>query len=281
MFSRLQKAETLLLPKDVMQTKLSEMKASYTAEFVFQDDAGNLQLTMAWERNDDLVGGGFELLPQNRRWIRLDRDTGKATEMVDMILTDLHTGSAWDFDIKTSHTVTPDRVPGDLKQFHNGVKIFIKDSDELPVIKHESSHQRSLISIKVSAVYRYSIKATDYTLELSNYQLKEFGQRSTLYAEPEVKLWEPRWGLSVYRTDWDNRFSENERLKVSEKTKWKDEFEEWFPAEASFDSTEGDDGFKQLLERLGEIEKIVRDPVEEVETSEFGSPDVGVGGRIE
>lgn len=223
---------------------------------MFKDEGGNLQLTMSWSRHEDLEGDGYHLVESQEKWTRLDRDTGKPADLVEMIFPDLHTGSAWNFDIKTSQAVPPERVPDELRKFSKRVKISTKQTDGLPSIT--CSHKRSPISIRVSAVYRYSIKDTDYTLELSHSQVKEIATREFLHSDPTSKLNEPRWSLNVYRTEWDNLFALNERLKVSEKANWNDEFEEWFPEESSWEKDGSEDGFKQLLGKLGEIEKVVR-----------------------
>ncbi|CZT17108.1 uncharacterized protein RCC_02940 [Ramularia collo-cygni] len=254
--SNLQKGEKVLLPHDPMKSGLCEVRPTYSADFVFKDEAGNLQLTMSWSRNEDLEGGGFQLVPNGENWTRLDRDTGKATDMVDLIMTDLHTGSAWDFEIKTSHDVPPDRVPPELRKFAKGVKITVPPADDLPCI--ELTHSIGPIYMRRSAVYLYNIKSTDYTVELLHFQVKERALSDPSNSDSTFKLRQPRWSLSVYRTDWDNQFAQNERLKVSDKATWNDDFEVWFPQEASFDQAGSEAGFNQLLQRLGEVEKVVK-----------------------
>lgn len=93
-------------------------------------------------------------------------------------------------------------------------------------------------------------------LELSRFQIREEHHPELPNSDAKIKLYEKRWSLCAYRREWDNHFARNERLKIGDKADWLDDFEEWFPPETS---RAGDDGFQQLMQKLGMIERVVRE----------------------
>lgn len=258
MLARLQDAGDLLQPFDAMQTGLHEVKPSYSVDFVFKIEAGYFQLSKSWDRIENAKGSGFKLFLKEEKWLRLDRDTGKAADLFDLVNTDLWTGSAWQFDIKTSGALENLRIPAELRKFSQKVRISIRPELDEPSVTW--SHSFCPGFVRQSTVYRYIVSETDYTLELSHFQIQEVVPRDspTAASETKINVYEKRWGLNVYRKDWDTSFARNERLQIAEEAKWNDDFNEWFPSRLSDQGANGEDGFEVLLEKLSSIEKVVR-----------------------
>lgn len=242
------------MPHDNTLSRLSEVEPVYSVDFVFRQVVGVLQLTMAWAQIRDGAGVGFHPVPIKTTWVRLDRDTGKATDLVDMNLVDLHTGSAWNFDIKTSQAMGTLRVPEALTRFSERVSISINQTDGHPFVTWRPGV--SPVSVKESTIYLYRINKSDYTLELSHFQTQNIDSDQLPAGDTAVEMYEKRWSVNVYRTEWDNEFAKNERLKISEKAEWDGTSAEWFPADDSYEG--GGDGFKQLLQKLKDVEYLIR-----------------------
>ncbi|RMY66616.1 hypothetical protein D0863_08324 [Hortaea werneckii] len=264
-------AGSLLSPLDSMLSKLHEVRPTFFAEFTFHDSAGDLCLKIEWHealehRNSDKV----EFVEKERKWTRFERDSGNATPLLDINLTDLNSGWAWQFDILASQPVDARKVPNTLQNFANSVRV-----DAVPAAKLKTKDPfvlrynalSNLVHVQERTCYRYVIANSEFNLEISRFQNRIHHPRPSMAAprnaahassraEPDIS--EPRWSLSVYREEWGKLFNENERLPVGQGVEWKGEMAKWFPADIGSEASEKEDkGWSQLMDNLGQIEAMI------------------------
>jgi hypothetical protein len=249
----LQQAESLLTPLDPQQHDLSEVDPMFSAYFVFTDKAGDLRLSMAWRVAFGTGPSKPEFDVVKMQWTRLDVDSGEAMRLVDINLTDLQDGSSWNIELSTEKPVPNDKLPPALRWFAQKVKISpdavaIQDPLRAFVVYPPNPAMRRM---QESRDYHYGLSYTDYTLELSRYQVKD------TVPGHEHQTFEPRWSLGVYRTAWHTNFAHNQNLKVGESAPWSGDMEEWFPRDIGGPDTE-QDVFSQLLKKLERVEAVVR-----------------------
>ena len=252
---------TLSCAKDILTPQNHEghhVKPVYSAVFTFGDAAGDLRLTASWEIFEDTGSSSF-------KWARLERDTGAPSTILDISLTDLNTGMAWQFDCQAAQPVSNDHVPKPLQDFAESVRIDLneaqKASTDKPFVTHRP-YVGHLKSVQQRTTYRYNIASSEYTLELTRFQTRTFPPRkSTFLPAPEATVYEPRCGLSVYRGKWDLDFTDNERLEIGQRADWSHDVDTWFPkdvADSSGDEKESASaGFGQLMEKLKVIGRLV------------------------
>ncbi|SMQ46373.1 unnamed protein product [Zymoseptoria tritici ST99CH_3D7] len=256
----LQKADDMLTPQDALQHDLSAVAPVFSADFIFQNDAGDLHLAMTWHIAVDSDPNTPELEVGKKQWTRLDVDSGNATKLLDISLTDLQNGSAWSFDLSTEKPVSEDKLPQSLVRFAKSAHISrdaLKRQDPMRPFVVYTPHS-AMRWMRERTDYRYGIIGTDYTLELSKYQVKD------LTPGQEHRLFEPRWSLDVYRTAWDTNLAHNQNLRIGETASWTSDMKEWFPrdiggpdADAEEDAA-GVDGFIQLMKKLERVEALIR-----------------------
>lgn len=221
---------------------------------------------MTWLETSESETDKLEFGESTKEWTRLDRDTGHATKLVDVSMTDPHNGSAWQFEMLSSEVVEHSKLPRELRHFADRVRI------DPMAVRNKKSDDKSFITfnpfvqpktVRQMIRYQYGIKGTDYTLELSQFQDWVYAARKSMADAVEPTVFEPRWGLSVFRVEWDTMFTKNARLTIGASADWTDEMENWFPQDwVPDDDDEGkQDGFGQLLRKLAKIEKLVREPV--------------------
>ena len=251
-----------------MDDDLKDVQPTFAAFFQFEDRTGDLCLLKSWHLDEDAQGNATQLVEEKDRWSRLDRDTGKANHLVDMALTDLHTGNAWQFDVTATRAVDEDKIDEVYTNFAKRVKIepglalefanenFVRWAQVIP-----------LKTMRQEVHYRYNIRKTDYVLDLVHFQNNEFpaGQTSVKHLTP--KTFESCWGLSVSRADWGTMFSKNERLPIGTHADWQDDMETWFP-QFGYNTADGTDGFLQLVDKLEQIEKLFQAQPEQSPTSQ-------------
>ncbi|KXT01537.1 hypothetical protein AC578_4548 [Pseudocercospora eumusae] len=253
-------ASDLLIPHGAMTTSLRDVKPVFAATFVFDDANGALQLHMSWHELEEGKADGPEYLLEQAKWTRLDRDTNRPTPLLDMSLTDLHTGSAWQFEIAASRSVEEYKVPQNLRDFASRVTIdpiqAVKQSADKSFVRYNPFIR--VRSFRQEISFRYNILNSDYTLELKRFQDRIFSTPQTLVEKQKVTVYEARWGVNVFRTDWDTAFSKNESLPIGEAADWDDTFEVVFPSDIGPDVEDDGDGFEQLLGKLDRIAALVR-----------------------
>lgn len=273
----LQQAEDLLSPQDPLTETLDRIKPILTASFIIGDDAGDLRLVMSFQEtdcdNDKLVCNAI-----CRKWTRLDRDSHAPDALLDVSVTDLTDGSAWQFDISATQAVEESRLPSQLIAFADSIRID-------PVIARKQSTTESFIrmspnyalkSVHHRISYLYCIGRSSYTLELTRFQDKMHPDRmSSVGARSGPVLYEPRWSVTIYSTGWDTELGAHESLAVGAAADWKADFETWFPddllpsSKASTDELPSGSGFEGLMEKLKFVEDMLKKPEEDL-----------VGGRI-
>ncbi|KAI6898442.1 hypothetical protein KC318_g11583 [Hortaea werneckii] len=238
---------------DSALSNLHEVKPTFSANFMFQDSADRV-----------------EYVEKERKWTRFERDSGNSTPLLDINLTDLKSGWAWQFDILASQPVDERKVPDTLQKFANCIRIHA-----LSAAKHKGKDPfvlrytvlSNLINVQERTCYSYVIANSEFNLEISRFQNRiyhpcpsmaapEDGPRTSSRAGPDT--YEPRWSLSVYRQAWDTLFNENERLPVGQGVEWKSDMATWFPADIGSEMSEKEDvGWSQLMDNLGHIEAMI------------------------
>lgn len=237
-----------------MMSNLSDVLPKYSAVFVFEDPKkGNLQLSMTWGETTEPDEDELQFSTPTIEWARLDRDTGRATELMEMSWMDLQSGFAWQFEILATQAEDASKMPEDFKRFAQNVQFDAVAAKQQPPTKPFviCRFPLPLRTLRQSIKHHYGIVGTDYTLEISQFQDREY-QRGG--GDAHVKVYEPRWGLGVFYSKWDNTFGQNERLPIGQGAKWDDDMDEWFPAEKHVKEP----GFPHLVEQLGKIEELVR-----------------------
>ncbi|EME49252.1 hypothetical protein DOTSEDRAFT_58497 [Dothistroma septosporum NZE10] len=261
---KLQRADDILSPQDAITEHLIDVRPSYAADFVFDNSKGDLCLRVTWLQSSDSETNELEFGEPTKEWICLDRDTGHATKLVDVSLTDPQNGSAWQFEMLSSEVVEHSKLPHELRRFANRIRID-------PVALRKKANDQSFVvfnpfvqpkMVRQMIRYQYGIKGTDYTLELSQFQDRIYAARKSVADNVVPTVYEPRWGLNVFRIEWDTMFTKNARLTIGASADWGDDMENWFPQDwdPDVDDVGGHDGFGQLLRKLMKIEKLVREP---------------------
>lgn len=249
-------ADSLLSPQGALTERLRDVLPVYRASFILSDPEdpvkGDLHLFLEFDEIREEGAQKPHFLERTRRWTRSDPDSGTVIKLVDMSLTDLHTGSAWQFELTRGDSLDPKHLSRTLTAFANGVRIdasaALARNHQKPLVKFNPFVQ--LKSFRQSMVYQYAINESDYTLELAHFQDREYTQ-----AERGLpRVYEPRWSVNVLRVEWDTMFAKNERLAIGASADWDDDIDNWFPK--AWGSDEG--GFALLMRKLGLIEKLVR-----------------------
>ncbi|KAI7277584.1 hypothetical protein KC345_g6537 [Hortaea werneckii] len=266
-----QHAGSLLSPLESTISELHEVKPTFFADFTFHDSAGDLCLKIEWHealehRNADKV----EYVEETRKWTRFERDSGNATPLLDINLTDLNSGWAWQFDILASQPVDEKKVPDMLQKFANSIRI-----DAVPAAKLKTKDPfvlrynalSNLVHVQERTCYRYVIANSEFNLEISRFQNRIYHPRPSVAAPEGVPrtssraapdTYEPRWSLSVYSQAWDTFFNQNERLPVGQGVEWRNDMASWFPADIGSEASEQEDvGWSQLMDNLGQIEAMI------------------------
>ncbi|KAI6863955.1 hypothetical protein KC338_g5692 [Hortaea werneckii] len=264
-------AGTLLSPLESTISELHEVKPTFSADFTFHDSAGDLCLKIEWhEALEHKNSARVEYVEKTRKWARFERDSGNATPLLDINLTDLNSGWAWQFDILASQPVDERKVHKTLQNFANSVRV-----DAVPAAKLKTKDPfvlrynalSNLIHVQERTCYSYVIANSEFNLEISRFQNRTYHARPSMAAPknaaptssraaPDTS--EPRWSLSVYCEAWAKLFNENERLPVGQGVEWKGEMAKWFPGDIGSEASEKEDkGWSQLMDNLGQIEAMI------------------------
>ena len=259
-----QEADDFLAPQDAMTRDLADVKPVYSAIFTFADEGGDFRLFMSWMETQDASCESVTFEPIANKWTRLERDSATPSSLVDMSLTDLNTGLAWQFDIQVARPVDKSRLPKTLIDFAYSVRIDAKEAHKVNSDKSFIIHKPyvgHLKSIQQQVSYRYYLIPSDYTLELARFQNRSFPPRkSTVLPLGEATVQEPRWSVQVWRGEWDKEFTENENLAIGEQVDWRDDGDTWFPEDLN-SSAHGNigAGFRELMKKLKRVGKMVRE----------------------
>lgn len=254
----------LLAPEDALLNDLATVKPSYAVTFIFDDALGDVRLTMSWSEAVQFEIGKSPFALDAVSWARLDRDTGTAQKLIDMSLLELTTGTAWAFELTACRALDEARIPKELRNFPAKVQLdpavaFDWTTDKCFVLYNPFRQPKF---IRQETRYRYNLLDTDCTFELSRYQDRSYPVRQSLLAQPVPTVIEPCWSLNVFRPDWDTTLARNQKLAIGDKVDWEDDLQNWFPEEFGSGAVAGADGFEQLVNKLTQIESIVRDSQE-------------------
>lgn len=267
---RLKTAANLLVPDNLMVTSLQDVKPVYSAVYTFADPSGDLRYTINWKEMDsDSVRPEFDAIP--RGWVRLDLDTREPRALFDVALTNLSVGSLTDLNAATSVALTNlnaasswrfgidayppavTGVPKDLNKFVKAICFDAKRALDLDLQFALCGDQPNLKRIQQRITYAYRIMDSDYTLEITHFQDRVRNRK-----DGSATLYESRWSVEVFRSEWETMFGQNERLTVGKGTTWADDGSTWFPADLGPTTPVDGDGFQQLMEKLQKIERVVR-----------------------
>lgn len=266
--NKLQDAADFLHPRDHDVSSLSDVKPVYTAIFTFSDsvnaEAGDIRLTMTFKEVQDADSPLPSYEITSKKWTRMDCDTGAPNSLVDISLNDLNTGMTWQFEIHAAQGIEdarlpaglasfPDRVKVDSRAAHSPVLSVVADMSFIKPISHpQLKHMEERIR------YHYYIAGSDYTLELTRFQHRDIPPRRSLAVPAgEHTVYEARWGVSVYRNEWDAMFTRNEQLSVGERAEWSHEEGMWFPTDDPMSDEQAGKGFEQMMEKLKRVAGLV------------------------
>lgn len=252
----LQSAADFVSPVDATINDLKEVLPFYATEFIFQDRQDrDFRLTVEWKKTS--AGSAEDSLDVvSNKWTRVEKDADTATSILDISLTDLISGVAWQFDIKASPILDVNGLPPELERFEKKIchapNILKSKTMKDLFVKYANTH--GLKSIQKHTLFRYNINDSDFTLELVRFEDGLHPPSLTPRgASKTTRTNEPRWGINVYRQEWDTMFVQNERLKIGLATDWKVDIATWFPPGFVDDR----DGWDHLMHKLGQIENFV------------------------
>ena len=266
----LRNAAGFLTPQDNTIKDLAAVRPIYTAIFTFVDpakgEAGDIRLTMTWEESQDSITNQTTFDNTFKKWTRLDRDIQAPYPLLNVALSDLSTGMAWQFDLHGAQCIEESRLPAELSDFGDKVRPDAKlahkavdpSATDISFMTYRSSFTY-LKHVEQRITYRYQDIDSDYIFELSRFQHREFPSRKALIASSitDPTVYEPRWGLSLHRNQWDTWFAHNERLPIGEKAVWPHEEDDWFPKDYATASENDQSGFAQLMKKLERFKGLI------------------------
>ncbi|KAK4560565.1 hypothetical protein LTR86_005762 [Recurvomyces mirabilis] len=257
----LQGASDLLMPSEAMTHDLKDIKPVYAATFTFEDPAGYYRLEVEWQETIDYQTGAANYEQTCKKWARLERDHTTPSSILDISLCDLNTSLAWQCDVLASTQVIDEwKLPEQLRKFSGTISVDPKLAAKQGGFQTFARFMSlpSLCAVQQRRSYRFLIAASDFTLELNHFQdrMREPGTDKT------IQTYEPRWGLTLYRGEWDVMFTKNERLPIGEQADWQHDLGTWFPADLGrgsepVDENNPDQGWWQLMQKIEKIDGLV------------------------
>lgn len=260
-------SDGLLLPDNPFNDKLEALRPVYSATFTFADEAGDLRLTKTWHETEDAETQASAFEEISKQWTRLECDGGGAAPLLDIALSDLNTGMAWQFDIEATQSIDETKLAKKYVDFSYGMKFdrmaALAQSSDKPFVTG-SAYTTSLKHVEYRITYQYGMLTeagilTDYTLELTRFQERRYPTTKTPgVSSATPSMVEPRWSVSIYRKDWDAKFSGNASLKIGERADWPDNIDSWFPEDPQRSQPDmGQEGFSHLLKNLKRVEQVI------------------------
>ncbi|KAF2206703.1 hypothetical protein CERZMDRAFT_89097 [Cercospora zeae-maydis SCOH1-5] len=248
--SAIQGADHLLSPHDAMLDRLQDVVPSYAATFTFPDEQGDLCLVKSWQKADSGTESEtvvIRMVANPDHWYRCTPDdTSGSTHLLQVALTDVNTGTAWQFDLTAKRSVDPSKLPNKYTHFAASITSDAATEEPDQIFARRKS---MLTKIRQEVRYRYNLSHSDYTLDLARFQDYTFSANAK-----EMDAAEPAWALRISRPEWAENLSRNKDLAVGTSADWSDNIDDaWFPAD--FD---GQDGFAQLVDKLAAIEKVLQ-----------------------
>jgi hypothetical protein len=261
-------ADHLLIPPESIQRNLSEVRPTYNVNFTFQDAAGDVCLSISWSEQVDNRRKTSSLNSCRPRWTRLKAGASRATTLINMSLTNLETGLAWAVELLSSRVLDEDRVPSRLVDFADEVSV-----DREIMTKATQANQRFMVyptipglkAVRQMITWQFDISKSDYSLEVTKFN-------DTIY-DPTQPFHPPQlskdsWSLSLESVVWKTSFAENESLAIGARADWNDDIATWFDKDIGTanvdDDDEEPDGFSQLLDKLNDIETLLRNGPDDV-----------------
>ena len=145
------------------------------------------------------------------------------------------------------------RLPDNLRAFPDTVKLnpsaFDERATSMPVVHAPSPFMKHM---ERRAMYQFRFDRGEFVLELSRFQVTEFGPTSG-----SQRAYEHRWAANLFCPEWDAMFSENDGLPMGKKVSWVADVGKWFPADMEADWSANGDGWAQLLEKLQKTEALL------------------------
>jgi hypothetical protein len=263
-----QRADVFLLPSDGSVQHLKDIEPIYSATFTFCDPGGHFQLSVEWQQSSDNDDKAGNMDLTSKKWTRLERDSFAPSSLLDISLCDLTTSSAWQFDILACPQVVEEvKLPHQLVTFSRSLKIDAKvEQKEVGDLNFVSFAQCSnFMSVQQRISYQYVIANSDFTLEFCRYQDRSTTPSTTTtpLTQPSITVYEPRWSVRVFRKAWDAMLAKNERLPIGEEADWPHDVATWFncdigPGAPDVSDDDPNQGWEQLLEKLGRVRDLVK-----------------------
>ncbi|KAI9655354.1 MAG: hypothetical protein M1821_005501 [Bathelium mastoideum] len=252
-------ANSLLAPATTFARTLREDKPIYCANFVIVDPTDGSCFCYDVAFKD--LGASFEC--SSRDWSKLDPGSTNPTKLLDISLIDLQKSSAWALEVTATQTISDDtQVPQSFLQWAERVEI-----DGQRARNHDKPGQFiafpagvPIVFYKEKVVWTFHLIGSLYTVEIGRTQRTATDRSQMLSRSPNAVpnvLQDPYWTVAVRHNDWNGFLGTHANLKVGEGAKYTVDEKKWFPKDDTCGSKH-QDGFLNLVEKLGQIEGIVR-----------------------
>jgi hypothetical protein len=219
-------------------------------------------LEMSWQEAQDDSGSNIpELNEPSHVWSRLDRGATSLSSLIDISLLNLKNRSAWHFELSASHAVEKTRLDPRyhdiVKSIRADVHVARQQRADIPFVRF--APYAGVKTLRQLTSYKFLLKNSGYTLELTRFQDRVYTPRIHSNGDPECAVYEPRWSVEVYHSEWDSNLAANERLAVGETVGWSNDVKKWFPEDDNDDlgQVKGERGFEQLIAKLRLVAKQV------------------------
>ena len=260
------------MPSEAMIHDLKDIKPVYGATLTFEDPAGYYRFEVEWQQEIDYETGAAHYEQTCKKWARLGHDSTTPSSILDISLSDLNTSLAWQCDILACPQVIEEwKLPEQLRKISDTINVDPKLAAKQDGFQAFARFMTlpSLCAVQQRRSYRFQIAASDFTLELNQFQdrMREPG------TDKAISTYQPRWGLSLYRGEWDVMLTKNERLPIGEQADWQHDVTTWFPADIgrgseAVDENNPDQGWWQLMQKFERIDGLVMEAKALVDKSE-------------
>lgn len=265
---RLCSATDFLRPTSMFCRRLKDVQPVYKATLTLEPPELDyiVQLSKSWQDNYS------SLDHVSTKWMRLDKTSSPAPAvLLDMSITDIADGFAWQFDMLGTQIVNEDGLPRWLKELAEWRLAVVPDAaHKLDPLTHWwrlDGPAYGKKSVEQRVAWHYNITNSDYTLELAQVQDMKWVP-SPKGGPPGItdmlEKYEPYWTLSVTNRIWESNFSQNCNVGLGRGATWAADLQSWFPADSipgrsHNRATAGaaGDGFEAFMQKLDTIRDVI------------------------
>ena len=261
---RIYGAGTLLQPSSTVSRTLRDDKPIYSGMFIVRDsgDRGDLRCEIIFKDLGDTIERN------SLHWSRLDPGSRTPTKLLDIPLVDLRKGSAWALEVTATQTILDtSQIPSSLLQWAQKVEIDGRRARDLVAPKRflKFPGDARVFYYEQKVAWTFNLTGSQYQVEIARTEHMDMSARGQS-AEPAAafsyNVLEPRWSVTVRHDEWRSLLGSHPNLKVGEGSKYEINAMKWFPRDRNLDygneTKKDQDGFANLLEKLGKIERVVR-----------------------